>query len=130
MLYTAVAVCLYNCQEPMQYSYTDREKGSLWIYGYMYILWCGPKNIYLYRIQSKSPSSLIWGHLPLESRKKNDSTLSAAWWTFYRMYRILCKVYTIGWSISDFFQILYSCMLFAVPLGTIWTMPNFFYLGL
>ena len=56
-----------------------------------------PKNIYLYRRLSNLPATLIPGTFTLESRKKNDSALSAAWWTIYRLYRVLCEVYTIWW---------------------------------
>ena len=58
----------------------------------------GHQRIYnSYRILSNLPSSLISGTFTLESRKKNDSAVSAAWWTIYRPWRISCKVYTIGW---------------------------------
>ena len=56
-----------------------------------------PKNIYLYRRLSNLPATLIPGTFTLESRKKNDSALSAALWTIYRLYRVLCEVYTIWW---------------------------------
>ena len=49
------------------------------------------------RILSNLPSSFFPSTCTLESRKKNDSPLSAAWWTISRLYRVLCKVYKIEW---------------------------------
>ena len=54
-------------------------------------------NSYRILLLSNLPSSLIPSTCTLESRKKNYSPLSAAWWTIYRLYRVLCKVYTIEW---------------------------------